>query len=82
MTIWDRDAHASVDLCVCAQYLITSQHSPRKIESNNDGGKLESLIHLEAGASTCQKESNEREGRYGQLWYAVPPVFAAVTAPF
>ena len=41
MTIWDCGAHASVDLCICARYLITSQFSPRKFESNNDGGKLE-----------------------------------------
>ena len=78
MTIWDRGAHASVDLCVCARYLITSQipresSNPTTTEKNWRG-----LIHLEAGASTCQRESNEKEGRYGQLWYALPSVFAGV----
>ena len=41
MTISDRGAHANVDRCVCARYLITIQFSLRKFKSNNDGGKLE-----------------------------------------
>ena len=73
LTIWDRGAHVSVDLCVCARCLATSQFSPRRFESNNDGGKLEKF-----NPHVRERESNEKDGRYGQLCYTVPSVFAGM----
>ena len=75
LTIWDRGAHVSVDLCVCARCLASSQFSPRRFQSNNAGGKLE---RFNSHARERERESNETDGRYGQLWYAVPSVFAGM----
>ena len=65
MTSWARGAHSSVDLCVCARYLITSQFSPRKFESNNDGGKLERFNPL-GGRRLHMSGREQRKGR--QTW--------------
>ena len=81
LTIWDRGAHAGVDLSVCAQYVTTSQFSPRKFEFTNDGGKLERFSPLggwRLNMSERERESNEKEGKYGKHGYGVPLVFAGM----
>ena len=64
VTIWDRGVYASVDLCVCARYLCTSQFSSRKFESNNDGGKLERFNPL--GGWRLHMSERERDQRKGR----------------
>ena len=68
MTIWDRDAHAGVDLCVCARYVTTSQFSPRKFESNNDEGKLERFDPLE-GWRLHKRKANMANSDMPCHWY-------------
>ena len=68
-------------MLICASVHGTSSQASFPRESSNSTTTEENwrgLIHLEAGASICQRESNEKEGRYGQLWYTVPSVFAGV----